>query len=132
VSSKASPPPQTCPSAPCEPGATLLGVVDSSDTVGYLTPPIVIDEEFVSRARQGRSPEKRFRFAAPCVEAGCQQWTGSRCGVIDTVLENAAELDAERMRDSPAPCAIRPSCRWFAQSGPSACAVCPLVITDCQ
>ncbi|KAB2854116.1 MAG: hypothetical protein F9K43_30195, partial [Bauldia sp.] len=58
---------RTCPSAACEPGAILLGLVDAGDRVGYLSPPLRIDEEFVSRARRGRSPEKRFRFAAPCV-----------------------------------------------------------------
>ncbi len=117
----------TCPSSSCEPGAKLIGVVNADGTVGYVSPPLEIDVDFVERARQGRTPEKRFRFAGPCVEGRCAQWTGSRCGVIDTVL-TTPELP-------PAPdrlphCGIRSSCRWYAQSGAAACAVCPLVVTD--
>ena len=36
----------TCPSAPCEPGATLLGLVGEDGRVGYLTPAIRIDRDF--------------------------------------------------------------------------------------
>jgi hypothetical protein len=86
----------TCPSAPCEPGSTLLGVVGPQGTVAYLTPPLTIDDSFVATARRGRSPEKRFRFAAPCVEEHCAQWTGSRCGVIDAVL--ATDVRGSRRR----------------------------------
>jgi hypothetical protein len=129
VSSRAENPSHTCPSGPCEPGAILLGLVGEDDRVGYLTPPVRIDEEFVVRANRGRSPQKRFRFATPCVEAECAQWTGSRCGVIDRVLD--ADLEAVEPEGLPR-CAIRGSCRWFAQAGDEACAVCPLVITDCR
>lgn len=122
---------RTCPSGPCEPGAILLGLVDEQDEVGYLTPAITIDERFVARAERGRSPQKRFRFATPCVEGGCAQWTGSRCGVIDRVLE-AEGLEPVGEPGELPQCAIRGSCRWFAQSGAEACAVCPLVITDCR
>ena len=76
----------TCPSSNCEPGATLLGVVNSDGTVGYITPALEIDEQFVARARAGRPPERRFRFAGPCVESRCHHWTGERCGVIDEVM----------------------------------------------
>ena len=121
----------SCPSARCEPGATLLGVVQADGTVGYITPGLTIDDDFVATARQGRAPEKRFRFAGACVESGCKQWTGTRCGVIDRVLE--ADLEpAEPVagRSSLPHCSIRSACRWFAQSGADACRVCPLVITD--
>jgi hypothetical protein len=119
-----------CPSARCEPGATLLGVVNADGSVGYLTPAVRIDEEFVARARKGRPPERRFRFAAPCVESGCRQWTGSRCGVIDGILASPVEPAEPAAHDGLPHCAIRSACRWFHQSGPEACAACPLVITD--
>ena len=80
-----------CPSARCAPGATLLGIVGNGGVVGYVRPQIEIDEAFVEIAEQGRTPEKRFRFASSCVEGDCVQWTGSRCGVIDEVLESNAE-----------------------------------------
>jgi hypothetical protein len=124
----------TCPSASCEPGATLLGLIDENGRVGYLTPAITIDHEFVEKVERGRSPRKRFRFAGPCVEEKCVQWTGSRCGVIDTVFEAVERLDPEPAleKDSLPHCAIRSSCRWFAQEGEAACAACPFVITDCR
>lgn len=109
----------------------LLGLVDANDRVGYLTPALRIDQGFVTRAKRGRSPQKRFRFATPCVEEECAQWTGSRCGVIDRVVEAEGLEPAREQGDLPQ-CAIRTSCRWFAQSGEEACAVCPLVITDCR
>ena len=119
----------TCPSARCEPGATLLGVVEADGTVGYITPRLTVDEAFVEQASRGRAPEKRFRFAGACVESGCAQWTGSRCGVIDRVLEGGLLDDGANAQGLPH-CSIRSSCRWFAQSGAEACGVCPLVITD--
>jgi hypothetical protein len=115
-----------CPSAPCEPGAVLLGIVVAEGQVAYARDRIVVDEEFVQIARAGRSPEKRFRFSAPCVRGACRQWTGSRCGVIDAVIE----VIEPRVTAPLPPCSIRSQCRWFAQSGSSACAVCPAVMTD--
>jgi hypothetical protein len=116
-----------CPSARCEPGARLLGIVGSGAVVGYLRPPLAVDEDFVATASAGRAPEKRFRFVSPCVEGRCVQWTGSRCGVIDAVLDlqERGELPAAEL---PA-CTIRVNCRWYGQAGARACSVCPFVVT---
>ena len=78
--------PLRCPSARCEPGAILLGIVLPGGRVAYAADRLVINEEFVAIAKQGRSPEARFRFSSPCARGACQQWTGSGCGVIDAVL----------------------------------------------
>jgi len=121
----------SCPSARCEPGATLLGIVEADGRVGYITPALQIDEKFVEQAQRGRAPEKRFRFAGTCVEGGCAQWTGTRCGVIDRALAaDVVEPPLKAAREPLPQCAIRSSCRWFAQSGADACRVCPLVTTD--
>ena len=61
------------------------------------------------------------------MEGRCAQWTGSRCGVIDTVLTTP---DRPAVPERLPHCGIRSTCRWYAQSGAEACAVCPLVITD--
>jgi hypothetical protein len=122
-----------CPSARCEEGAILLGIVGKDGVVGYVTPQMTIDSDFVRQAHMGRTPEKRFRFSQPCIENGCLQWTGSRCGVIDHALKAAEEAN---IIDAPVgllpKCSIRSQCRWFAQIGIKACAVCALVITDVQ
>jgi hypothetical protein len=118
-----------CPSARCEEGAVLLGIVGSNGVVGYVRPQMRVDRDFVEAASGGRTPEKRFRFAGSCVEAACGHWTGSRCGVIDRVLhlrDEGALIESDELPH----CTIRSRCRWFAQRGTEACAVCPLVVTD--
>lgn len=93
---------------------------------------MVIDEEFVTIARKGRAPEKRFRFAGNCIESSCQQWTGERCGVIESVLasDEGVAAVAVAIADPLPHCVIRSQCRWFAEERSEACAVCPLVVTD--
>jgi hypothetical protein len=116
----------TCPSGRCRPGSLLLGLVPRSGELAYLRPPPAIDEEFVARAEEGRLPEARFRFAEPCVEQGCANWTeDGRCSVADRVVGSPDDEDpADRL---PA-CGIRATCRWFAQVGRDACRGCPFVL----
>jgi hypothetical protein len=118
---------KTCPSARCETGATLLGIVNAAGEVSLLGNTMAIDETFVQTAQTGRSPEQRFRFANKCVKSGCTQWTGTRCGVIDNVLN---QIEEKYWKENLPSCAIRPTCRWFSQSGADACRVCTYVITD--
>jgi hypothetical protein len=119
--------PPLCPSAPCDPGAKLIGIVGPEATVGYLQPPLTVDEHFVESASKDGRAEQRFRFASPCITDGCQYWDGERCGVADGALE----LRSTTAKPARLPrCGIRPRCRWFAQNGRAACEVCPLVVTD--
>ncbi|TFV86281.1 hypothetical protein [Blastococcus sp. CT_GayMR16] len=98
----------------------------SSGELAYLRPPPPIDDEFVARAEEGRLPEARFRFAEPCVEQGCANWTeAGRCSVADRVV--ASQDDGDPGDRLPA-CGIRGSCRWFAQVGREACRGCPFVL----
>ncbi len=93
--------------------------------VAYARNRVVIDEDFVAVAKQGDAAEKRFRFSSLCVEKGCAQWDGSKCGVIEKLLDLAPDLG-----DVLPECSIREECRWFEQRGAEACRVCPYVITD--
>jgi hypothetical protein len=116
-----------CPSALCREGAVLLGIVDSYGNVGYINPAPTIGREFVEEAHeQGRAPEHRFRFAAPCLETACAHWAGTRCGVIDQAM-SVPETTHPIIdpTDSLPRCAVRRECRWFAQAGSAACSVCP-------
>jgi len=116
-----------CPSARCRAGARLLGVVTKSGTIEFMPEQIVIDDQFVRIARQGRAPEKRFRFADNCLQCGCVQWKNERCSVADIIVEeppltpSATELPE---------CGIRSRCRWFHQLGVSACKICPEVVRN--
>ena len=87
----------------------------------------MVDDFFVTLAHEGRTPEKRFRFADTCVKSGCQQWGNSRCGVIDRMLDANPGFVATGALPA---CSIRSDCRWHLQWGARACAICPLVITD--
>lgn len=113
-----------CPSSRCEDGALLLGVVQGAG-VAFLPEPLRVDARFDAIAREGRAPERRFRFAGPCQEGRCRQWTGARCGVADRVVALMGPSDAALPR-----CAIRASCRWWGQAGPPACRACRFVVTD--
>ena len=68
-----------CPSAPAEPGALVIGVVQEDGRVAHLATPLRADEGFLARET---APETRFRFSGGCVEGRCAQWTGSACGII--------------------------------------------------
>ena len=122
----------TCPSARCEPGSTLLGIVNSQGRVEPLRTNLVIDETFIKKASKGRSPEHRFRFANHCLESDCTQWTGNGCGIIEQVLshlESELSAVAETSPDLP-PCLIRKTCRWYRQRQGAACVACTYVVTD--
>jgi hypothetical protein len=56
---------KACPSAPCEEGALVLGVMTSSGRLAYVQPPTRVDAAFVARARSIGHPERTFRFFSP-------------------------------------------------------------------
>ena len=125
---------KACPSALCQEDALLLGVVTPAGTVAYIQPPTRVGAEFVGRAQTLGHPERRFRFSSACLEGACPQWTGSACAVIDLVIGSRPdEPPAGKATASGAAlpaCAIRRSCRWFAQRGAAACTVCPEIVAD--
>jgi hypothetical protein len=119
---------RTCPSSTCSVGHFLIGLPGPDGRIGYLSPPLEVDTEFIesASARTNDRPEARFRFASPCVKEKCQQWTGASCGVISLVLQKTRPKKVSE-KDLPE-CAIRSSCRWFWQEGGSACGVCPEIL----
>jgi len=127
--------PRLFPSSPSHAATRLIGVVGEGRRVAPVVPAPPVDRDFLEAARPHGPLETRFRFASPCAENGCRQWTGSGCGVIERVLDAlAAPQNAEAMAGSKAQglprCSIRGRCRWFAQRGPSACFGCRFVVTD--
>ncbi|MDB5282471.1 MAG: hypothetical protein JWO06_1546 [Bacteroidota bacterium] len=119
-----------CPSSKCAEGSKLIGLVKEDGHVDMLETPLEITEDFIKAAAEGRNPQSRFRFSNNCVQGACKQWTGSRCGVVDGILDHVAQgktkVEVQAIKD----CAIRPVCRWYNQNGLAACEICPLVITD--
>lgn len=117
-----------CPSSPCEEGALLLGIVGPGGRVAYVNPPIAIDADFVEVARHAGAPEKRMRFSQPCRESSCHYWESHQCSLIGQLLEQ--RTSTSNSTEVLPHCGIRAECRWFAQRGPAACSVCPVVVTD--
>ena len=116
----------TCPSARCETGATLIGVVREDATIGHLPQTYIIDDDFIEKANSDGLAETRFRFASKCVEGKCAQWTGNACGVVER-----ASRELEKWQNEVLPqCSIRRSCRWFAEKADSACRICHFIVTD--
>lgn len=119
-----------CPSFICNPGAQLYGIVNREGFTDYLRITMYIDEKFVGIARQGREPEKRFRFAGKCIQSGCKQWNaeGNACGLVDNIIDLVQNIEQEELQ----PCPIRKECRWFAQRKGLACAQCSEVIRNIE
>jgi len=116
-----------CPSHRLSKGASLIGIKNKEGKFDMLPEPIKVDQtlyhEFQSHATK---PEKVLRFTNKCVQSGCKQWTGTKCGVIETVLE---KVEQQYIEDSLPNCSIRNTCRWYDQRGGEACKVCSLVTT---
>ena len=118
---------KTCPSSTLAEDAVLLGLVNENNEIDFIENKIIVNNTFVAAAQNGTPAEQRFRFANKCVKSGCSQWTGSRCGVIDEVLNT---IEEKYWKDTLPNCSIRDNCRWFSQNGANACKVCSYVITD--
>lgn len=117
---------QLCPSSPGTPGAILIGIVGPDGRLAYLgNSTVAVDEAWVARAQVGRAPEKRFRFASPCVNGMCAHWQENRCEIADTALTTLPPETAGIPH-----CGIRNRCLWYAQEGIDACHRCPRVITN--
>lgn len=120
-----------CPSAyPEMAGSRVLATVEEAEGqphrphVTYL--PVLLPVPPEMRAAPGEPrPTKAFRFVAPCVEAQCTNWSGTRCQVAQHMVQKFPPVVGEL----PA-CQVRAECRWFAEEGGAACVRCPQVITD--
>ncbi len=118
---------KTCPSAKFSKGALLIGIKNDQEEMDMLDEPIKITDDIYDEiGASGILPEKALRTANKCLESGCKQWTGKKCGVIDSVLKR---VENNYLKDQLPECAIRKDCRWYAQQGDIACKVCPLVTT---
>jgi hypothetical protein len=75
-------------------------------------------------AQKGETLERRFRFTGPCINERCKQWRDGGCRIGRMVAAIGEPTPALH------PCAIRGTCRWFAQEGAKACHGCAYVVTD--
>ena len=116
-----------CPSSRAQKGARLLGVRQEDGRMAILPQPLLINDSFIEEANKHSHAEQQFRFTNKCIESGCKQWTGNRCGVADTIIAVINDLVTG---DELPVCAIRTKCRWFKQNGVESCKICSFVITE--
>lgn len=114
-----------CPSAqPDLPNARIFGVigdVDGEPRVSYLERAVPATDEWLALAGP-LDPTSVLRIAGTCQKCDCPHFESSRC----TLAEKAAQL-LPPVVDSLAPCAIRKTCRWFAEQGRTICLRCSAV-----
>jgi len=117
-----------CPSAECQPGSILIGVIGVDGRIQGVAPPIPVTTGFVSKVHGQDQPLNRFRFGAPCIEYGCGHWDTkeSRCGVARALVSHVQKRTEEGLPI----CGIRAKCRWFSEYGREACIRCPSVLRD--
>lgn len=113
-----------CPSgAPDRPESVVLGVRSGEDgQVSYLAEPLPA-AEVVGVIPDGIPPTRVLRFASHCVSE-CANRSGEACTLIDRVTTLPAPTTGPVPR-----CHLRPHCKWWHQSGTSACHHCPAVAT---
>jgi hypothetical protein len=117
----------SCPSArPDLPDAVMFGVIGGTveaPSVGYLTEAVEVTDDLLELA-EPVTPMEVFRFAGTCAEHGCQQFENGQCSIAKRLVSLTEPVVGRVPR-----CAIRPSCRWFAEHGTAACVRCPAVVT---
>lgn len=68
-----------------------------------------------------RGEQRLYRLAGKCVTSGCLHWTGLACQLGATV----AGVKIRRKHENF--CAIRTSCRWYAENSNDACSTCAFI-----
>ena len=119
-----------CPSA--QPGLTrsvIFGMVSENDAsesqVSYLDRLAQVTQGTILAAAGPVRLTSLFRFAAPCEQSGCRNWSGNSCRVAERLVQILPVMPAH-VPDCP----LRGTCRWFDQEGSAACLRCPQAVTD--
>lgn len=119
-----------CPSAqPQLRGSMIFATVDNKppgQNTSFLRSTFPVSEGTMLALAGGvLRANEMFRFAAPCEQAGCANWSGAHC----RVAERLVQILPVSSPDLPA-CVIRLRCRWFAQEGAAACMRCSQIVTN--
>ncbi|MEO3777197.1 hypothetical protein ABGB16_10180 [Micromonospora sp. B11E3] len=125
------PPERMCPSTPATNATVFLGMITPAGRVAYVTPQLPAEVALAASAGADGPVESRYRFAGPCVTSSCGFWTGDHCGLGERLVASYRETTGSAEAELPR-CAIRRSCRWYAEQGPSACVACSHVVTDAR
>jgi hypothetical protein len=118
-----------CPSTTASNSTVFLGMIMPTGKVAYVTPEVPSATVLSTLEESGTPLESQYRFAGPCVTSKCGFWTGEHCGLGAKLAESYQSANLPDPESLPK-CAIRRTCRWFAEQGPAACSPCSYVVTD--
>ena len=115
-----------CPSAqPDMADAVVFGVITGTaenPRVAYLERRVGVDA--VHRRLEGLEPTRVLRVAATCEQQHCAHHNGDLCTLAERVATSLPPVVSVLPR-----CAIRSTCRWYAEQGGRICYRCPQVVT---
>jgi hypothetical protein len=123
------PPERMCPSTPAANATVFLGMITPAGRVAYVTPAVPSATVLQTLDDTAGTLESRYRFAGRCVTGSCGFWTGDHCGLGAKLAASYQEVAGAAPAELPR-CAIRRTCRWFAEQGAAACSPCSYVTTD--
>lgn len=126
------PPERMCPSTPRSNATVFLGMITPAGRVAYVTPQLPAEAALAGLPETDGATESRYRLAGPCVTTSCGFWTGDHCGLGARVAASYRETDPTAAEPALPHCAIRRTCRWYAEQGAAACAACSYVVTDAR
>lgn len=120
--------PLWCPSGSAyAPESVVLAVRAGLDGPPAYLPAPRPAAEALAGLEPGVEPRRLLRLASHCVPH-CLNRAGGTCTLA--VRLTATPLPPTPLPSAPVPdCHLRPSCKWWTQSGPSACHACPQVAT---
>lgn len=117
-----------CPSSQPEvEDAQILGLIEDKNgkpSVTYVSGHQPVTEELMHLSAPLR-PTDVFRFAARCNTSSCTHFDGKDCQLATRILAGFGAVDTAL----PA-CALRKSCRWYAQEGGEICLRCSQITTN--
>ncbi|WP_326560794.1 hypothetical protein [Micromonospora sp. NBC_01796] len=125
------PPERMCPSTPKANATVFLGMITPAGRVAYVTPAMPAEVALSGLPDSTGPAESQYRLAGPCVTSSCGFWTGDHCGLGARLVESYRETAVPDESSLPR-CAIRRTCRWYAEQGPAACPACSHVVTDAR
>ncbi|NEP44872.1 MAG: nitrogen fixation protein [Okeania sp. SIO2H7] len=116
----------SCPSSiPDLPNSIVFGVVEGTVTaprVTYLSEPQPATAKLLAQSHPV-APTEVFRFAASCIERGCQHFQESKCQLARRIVDRLPEVTVNLP-----PCSLRQHCRWWAEEGKAVCLRCPQIV----
>ena len=119
--------PLSCPSTPeDQPDAVVFGVVGGTverPMVAYLTSSLPASDG-TSHANCTGHTSGSVPIRGDMRQTACQNFQDGRCSVTTRLVAVAKPVVDQLPR-----CAIRSTCRWWAENGRASCVRCPSVVT---